>query len=350
MFAVRRHREVGLVVGEEEVVTQEVRSGASRADVGRTSGGFSHEALLFSGEEGFLAGTAAFIEQAIAREEPVLVVLGAGRIDSLRKSLGDRAQAVEFGDMAELGRNPARIIPAWREFVARHAGEGRCVWGIGEPAFPGRSAPELAECHSHEALLNMAFADAPGFRLLCPYNVEALEPAVIERVCHTHPVVIEGGLRRKSPLYGAMRAVADALEAPLSEPPGDPEDMAFEAGSLRALRRIVAEHAARAGLAAPRADELVLAVNEVASNSVRHGGGGGVARIWEERQSLVVEIRGGGVLDDPLAGRARRQPGPTGGHGLWLANHLVDLTEMRSFAQGTVFRLHMWLDRSPASA
>jgi MEDS: MEthanogen/methylotroph, DcmR Sensory domain len=42
--------------------------------------------------------------------------------------------------------------------------------GIGEPLFATRSADELVECQRHEALLNLAFQDAPGFWLLCPYD------------------------------------------------------------------------------------------------------------------------------------------------------------------------------------
>ena len=56
--------------------------------------------------------------------------------------------------MAVLGHNPARIIPAWRDFADAHAGPIR---GIGEPIWPGRGADELVECQLHESLLNVAF-------------------------------------------------------------------------------------------------------------------------------------------------------------------------------------------------
>ena len=38
--------------------------------------GFSHEALLYAGDDGFVAGTVPFIRSALEAEEPVLVMVG----------------------------------------------------------------------------------------------------------------------------------------------------------------------------------------------------------------------------------------------------------------------------------
>ena len=54
-------------------------------------------------------------------------------------------------------------------------------------------------------------------------------------------------------------------------------------------------------------------------------------------------MRDTGQLDDPMVGR--RQPPPTGenGRGLWLANQLCDLVQVRSTADGVVVRVVAWL-------
>ena len=57
----------------------------------------------------------------------------------------------------------------------------------------GRSEAELAECHQHESLLNLAFGAGPGWRLLCPYDVTALPDDVIEEARANHPLVLDGG-------------------------------------------------------------------------------------------------------------------------------------------------------------
>jgi hypothetical protein len=150
---------------------------------------FSHEALLYADMDEYVAGTLAFIREGIAAAEPILVVVGAPKIAALTARLGADAGRVQFKDMAEVGANPARIIPAWHQFVESHAGSGRAFRGIGEPIYPERSPAELVECQRHEALLNVAFDGGPAWRLLCPYNTTALPLEVIEEAQRSHPYV-----------------------------------------------------------------------------------------------------------------------------------------------------------------
>jgi anti-sigma regulatory factor (Ser/Thr protein kinase) len=302
---------------------------------------FQHEALLYAGEDGFLAGTVPFIREAVAAGEPILVVVGAGKIARLREALGAEAQRVRFEDMAVVGENPARIIPAWEEFLREHA--GRPVRGIGEPIGPDRGAAELTECHRHESLLNVAFADTPAFTLLCPYDTDQLEPVVIAEAHCTHPYVRSGGAARESPGYGGVQAAAAPFAEALPDPPGAAAELPFDAGALFAVRTLVATLAGAAGMARSRTEDLVLAVSEVAANSVRHGGGRGVLRVWEDDAAMVCEVRDAGRFTDPLAGRRRPEEGQQGGYGLWIANQLCELVQVRTFAGGSVVRLHMRL-------
>ena len=136
------------------------------------------------------------------------------------RSSAPTPSGVTFADMAEVGVNPARIIPAWREFVDAHAGRGRRLRGIGEPIWAQRSPDELVECQRHEALLNLAFAGAEDFWLLCPYDVEALDPDVIAKAHHSHPAVVaDGGVARAArPTRTSTRSPPRSTE-PLPEPP-----------------------------------------------------------------------------------------------------------------------------------
>src|SRR5580693_1047193 len=72
-------------------------------------------------------------------------------------------------------------------------------------------------------------------------------------------------------------------------------DQAFDADSLYALRAAVAAHATQAGLALGRADDLVIAVHELAANAVRHGAGHGRLQIWQTDQALLCEIADDGA-------------------------------------------------------
>jgi anti-sigma regulatory factor (Ser/Thr protein kinase) len=244
--------------------------------------------------------------------------------------------------MADVGANPGRIIPAWRDFVSTHAPAGRPLRGIGEPIHPERSAVELVECHRHEALLNLAFADTRSFWLVCPYDTTALTPDVVETARRTHPGVVEDGVPRESATFDGLDAMAAPFADPLPEPPGATQELEIRLDALSAVRRFVSGHAA-AVLSADRAEDLLLAVNEIATNTVRHGGGRGVLRLWREPGALICEARDAGRILPPLVGRLRPERGQIGGYGLWLANQLCDLVQVRSFAAGSVVRVHMRL-------
>lgn len=310
----------------------------SRPDFPAPAEGFSHRALIYRDAEEFLAGTLAFLREGLEAGEPALVAVGPERAAELRGELGDEAGEVSFLPMRDMGRNPARIIPLWRDFL--DAWPGRPVRGIGEPVWPGREAAELEECHRHEALLNHAFGGSRAWSLLCPYDA-SLDDAVLAEVARTHPHVIEAGSRSRSDGYAPT---PDCFSGALPPAPPGAVTLTFDAGGLREVRSRVGHAARLAGLAMHRAADLVAAASELAANSVAHGGGSGRLRIWPQRNGLVVEVEDAGRLTEPLAGRLRPPATQEHGRGLWLANQLCDLVQIRSGAGGTVVRLHMALE------
>jgi anti-sigma regulatory factor (Ser/Thr protein kinase) len=307
-----------------------------------TGRAFAHRALFYADDDEFLAGTAPFVWDGLAGEEAVMVAVTASRRSLLEGELGSAAEDVCFVEMEALGGNPARIIPAWRRFVADHALPGRAVRGVGEPIWRGRSAEELDECHRHEALLNLAFLDSPAWQLLCPYDASALDDATLAAACQTHPELRGAEGMCPSPAYLRRGQASDTLAGALPEPPALVAELPFDRHRLALVRREVARHAAEAGLRAPRDSDLVLAVDELASNSVCHGGGEGRLRVWREPGRLVCEVRDQGVIDDPLAGRHEPRLHQPSGRGLWIANQLCDLVQIRS-GEHTVVRVHMSL-------
>jgi anti-sigma regulatory factor (Ser/Thr protein kinase) len=306
---------------------------------------FRHEALLYTGDDGFLAGTVPFLQAAIDAREPALVVVSAARIEMLRSILAGTGDYVMFADMATVGRNPARIIPAWREFLDAHATDGRAVRGIGEPIWPKRTPAEIIECQRHEALLNVAFAHSSPWWLLCPYDVDALGGTVVDQALLSHPFVQQrAGETVPSPAFRAEEMSTALRSAPLPEPVRCLETMTFQTGQLAIVRSLVEARAAQFGLTNARLDDLVLAVHEIAANSVRHGGGQGRFRLWRDGRSLVAEISDRGTIDDPLAGRTHPGASSEQGRGLWIANQVCDLVQIRTYPSGSVVRLHISLD------
>jgi anti-sigma regulatory factor (Ser/Thr protein kinase) len=119
---------------------------------------------------------------------------------------------------------------------------------------------------------------------------------------------------------------------------------------LAAVRALVLEQARQAGLAGDRANDLVLAVSEVAANTLRHTWSSGTLAIWHDADEVVCEIRDAGVITDPLAGQRRPPADASGGHGLWIVHQVCDQVEMTSDATGTTVRMHMGLRRDGKTA
>ncbi len=315
---------------------------------------FRHEAILYRGESQFLERVVPFVRDGLAAGEPTLVMVNRQKIHALREIIGADGDALlQYRDMELVGANPGRIIPAWNAFsvAAEHRG-AIGMRGVGEPIWPGRAAAQLAECHWHEALINRAFAGLQGFWLICPYDIAALDPNVVIEARYTHPVVTDGMTVDPYPAEAARRefVVPTApLASPLPHPDGVVTEVPFDAGTLDKVRAMVAARGAQAGLLPSRLDDLILAVSEVATNSIMHGGGRGLARLWVDGDDVVCEVSDRGVIRDPLVDRQSPGTNPSEPRGLWTANQLCDLVQVRSSrGTGSVVRLHVRAGRRAA--
>ena len=332
--------------------------------------GLRHAALLYRGQAEYLAALTSLVRAAVDRKEAVCVAVPGAKMGLLRAALSAEpglaggagvtggatsgagltgaagltggaglAGQVTFGDMAQIGRNPARIIPAVRAFIDQHPGERVCY--LGEPAWPARTDSELREAARHEALVNLAFADVP-VTIWCPYDVSRLPADCLTDAERTHPLLRHHGQDRPSTGYLGPEGLPPRCEQPLAQPPSWAQRRHYLL-DLRPVRDLVASYAARVSLAWDRMPDLVLAVSEVAANTLRHTAAGGILQIWHTGDEILCQIDDNGRIADPLAGRVRPAGDELRGHGLWLVNQVCDLVEVRTGAIGTTIRLHMSL-------
>jgi anti-sigma regulatory factor (Ser/Thr protein kinase) len=112
---------------------------------------------------------------------------------------------------------------------------------------------------------------------------------------------------------------------------------------LRSVRNFIARTATRVGLAPPRITDLVLAVSELAANTLAHTQGGGEVQIWRTGKEIVCQVTDTGQITDPLARHHASLPERLHGKGLWLVNQVCDLVQSRTGRAGTTTRLHMRL-------
>jgi anti-sigma regulatory factor (Ser/Thr protein kinase) len=147
---------------------------------------------------------------------------------------------------------------------------------------------------------------------------------------------------------GAERARGAATHSPneraneLTPPKSAPSELHFTVTELGEVRRLVAGECSQAAFGQERTEDLTLAINELASNSICHGGGGGTLLVWREESMLVCEVRDRGHIASPQMPRARPTPDHFSGRGLWLVDELCDLVQIRSSPHaGTAVRVYM---------
>jgi anti-sigma regulatory factor (Ser/Thr protein kinase) len=304
-------------------------------------GSFTHVALFYSGRADYVSQITSFLREGLDAGHPAFVAVPTDRLGWLQDALGPDAAAIRFADMAAIGRNPGRITSEIREFADSQPGQHvRCV---GEPIWHGRSAPEVCEATRHEALLNLAFAGTSA-AILCPYDCASLDPAVLADAEQTHQTLVWEGKATFSPAYEGPWKMPDTCAAPLVPKPDGAMSITYTR-NLSAVREFVAERARAAQLPESKVIDLVLAVSELAANTVRHTGLPGRLDMWQEDREIICMIRDEGTITDPLAGRRRPGLGVLNGHGLWLVHQVCDLVELRSDSSGTTIRLHMAIPR-----
>jgi anti-sigma regulatory factor (Ser/Thr protein kinase) len=115
----------------------------------------------------------------------------------------------------------------------------------------------------------------------------------------------------------------------------------FDSGALVTLREEVRECAIQSGISEDRAEDMVLAIHELAANAVVHDGGAGRLRVWKLATALQCQVDDGDLMRFLKAGPSRdglggMQPGSASspvsvsslpsekGHGLWVARKLAD--------------------------
>jgi len=302
---------------------------------------FDHLALLYHGRGEYLVALGGFIHASRARGDAVLVAVPEHKARLMRRELGDDSAQVSLVDMAELGRNPARIIPAVLAYAGQHRGQRVCC--IGEPIWPGRTAAETQEATRHEALTNLAFRDSP-VTLVCPYDSAGLPGSVLADAARTHPAVIKAGKETASAGYLEPPDLPPRCNRALPRPPAHAEALGY-GDDLRPVRSFVASRAKCAGLTAPRIADLVLAIGEITANTLRHTDGGGTVQVWRTSEELICQVADTGQITDPLARHRARSDELLGGNGLWLVNQVCDLVQARTGQAGTTTRLHMCLHR-----
>jgi anti-sigma regulatory factor (Ser/Thr protein kinase) len=127
----------------------------------------------------------------------------------------------------------------------------------------------------------------------------------------------------------------------LSKPPAAAETLVYRA-EIASVRQFITTRARRAGLSPDRVKDLVLAVSELAANTLAHTEGAGTLLVWATNDDIICQVHDGGRLSDEDAGGSRPAPDePGGGRGLWVVRQLCDRVDICTGKTGTTIRTYM---------
>jgi signal transduction histidine kinase len=104
-------------------------------------------------------------------------------------------------------------------------------------------------------------------------------------------------------------------------------DLGFGSSGLSGVRSTVGQWAGMLLGGAVAVDDLLLVVNELCGNAIRHGGGQGRVRLWTDGYLVMCRVTdsGPGIGEAEAQGLVRPALDIAGGRGLWIARRLADL-------------------------
>lgn len=325
-----------------DVTTPTAASPAGTGGV-QTTGEFRHEAVLHRDGTALLADAVRFLTEGVDAGQSVMVQASASVLKRLAPALGAAAHGVRLVDLDELGTNSARSTDVWLGFAAEN-GAGRPARGLAVPAWHARRPAVVAEQQLAEALLCAAIDPDTPLWLRCAYDLERIDSATLRHVGCSHPYLVLGAVRRPSRRYAGLIHLQVLFEQRLPAPAASGLRFTFvRTADLATVRRRVQAHTGAAALGANAADNLTFAVHELAVDALTYGGGPSTLLLGRERAALVCEVRDSGHMSVPATTPRHSGPNPPHRRGLWLANQLCDLVQVRSGSWGTAARITTWL-------
>ena len=299
---------------------------------------FVHQALIYSSRREFLDFAVPFVEDAARSGEPALVAVEEPNLEGMRAALGAPRPELTLVSVERWYETSARTREKFGRWVAQHTDgghkhrrriNGRRVRVIAEPPWAVGHEARVRDWARHESVMNVAFAEHP-VTFVCTYDTRALPPEIVRHARSTHPELVDAGGSERNKHYEDPVEFCRRLNTSVRRPAGDPEaELTFGLADLPAMRRTIRSLAIEAGLPHERADELVLAVHEIATNAVVHGRSPASLRVWRADREIVFEVSDGGEgIKDALAGQLTPAAAGPGGRGLWLARLLADAVEI----------------------
>jgi serine/threonine-protein kinase RsbW len=139
-----------------------------------------------------------------------------------------------------------------------------------------------------------------------------------------------------------VATVMSERPAVFAAPQGMSATMSYgEPGELGAVRAFVRSRALALGLAAERAELLLVAVSELATNTLQHTTGRGRVQVWAEAGQLICDVVDGGATR--AFGRGMPPADAARGRGLAIVEQVCDEVSVIVGPDATAVQLRLRL-------
>ncbi|WP_214368262.1 ATP-binding protein [Pseudonocardia sp. H11422] len=281
------------------------------------------------------------VAAALDRGEPVALAVGLATERALHGALGGTAGLIGLTEPDAITRGSGQTMAARRARELRELTTAAgAVTVISEhdsslDGFDGRYWTEW------DAAVNVAMGELP-VSLICFYPELSLHLEVLDGARRNHPLLFAEGELRHNPDHRCPRDVLRSTPAAAPMLLGPPDlALTYTAWQLHEVRRAVSQLVADTGaFDESRTEDIVLAVNEVATNAVEHGTSEAQVALWISENGLTCEVHDGGDLIEPLPGLHAPHPSDPRGRGVWIARQLCDLLHVWRNPGGTHVRMH----------
>lgn len=305
---------------------------------------YAHDALLYDSPDHLVSVAVPFLMEGLAAGDAAVIAASTTTAELLRDAVdGDPDVHILDRDDVYRARTPAAIT-TFRQLAELRVAEGaRGVRVVGEVDF-GPTERDWLEWQRYEAVINEALAGWPLWGL-CVFDTQLLPDSLLDSALHTHSRIATADGRLDNPRFTDPADYLRALPLPAEPLESTPPRLhATRIAEFSGLRRVLAKQLADVAVPEDVVQDFLLAVDEMTSNALRHGGRPVEVRLWVGADRIVCTICDQGTgWDDPFAGYgpAHGEDLSRGGMGLWLARQLCDHVDISAGADGALVRLTM---------
>ena len=314
---------------------------------------YRHEAMFFASQQALLEAGVPWLRGGLDAGEVIALACDPENNAALAASLGDHS-AVRVLPQERIYYKAVDAVAFYHDLITTTvAADHARVRVLGEVGF-GANARGHDEWLRFEAVCNHALASLPLWSV-CAYYTPDLPQSLVDTALATHPWLRTADGTAPNHDYVAPARLLSRPGPPLPPPNRGASTVALtHEGDLREIRRWLRTRLDDVDTGTEVAEAVVLAVNEVAGNGLRHGRPPVGVTLWLTPNHILCDVtdHGPGIVD-PLAGYTPPNQRRLAEHGagLWLTRRLCDEVTIAHGSTGFTVRMAVGRrERTPVSS